>query len=378
MGYSAPMMPTSPNSASVFPTPAGPVLAVCGWSGSGKTTLLDRVIPEITARGLSVAALKHDAHGLKVDPRGKDSDRLFRAGADVVLHAPGQSLIRRHAPAGGELPSVVAALLGEYDLVLVEGHKGTPLPKVWLRNEAGDDPPPEVTEILHDLPWDSDRPSAFLHLLDSWLPTAWRRPPVHAGVLIGGGSRRMGRPKHLLRVDGRTFVEHAVETLSPLVDGVVLLGSGDLPASCRELPCLPDPPGLGGPLSGILGALRWAPAATWMVVACDLPRIGPEAISWLLDQRAPGVHAVLPRRDAAGVEPLLALYDARVRVLLERLAAARCLAPSALAPHARVQTPIPPKAILGSWQNVNTPEDLARISRPHEADSGEISDSGAV
>ncbi|MDP6460361.1 MAG: molybdopterin-guanine dinucleotide biosynthesis protein MobB, partial [Gemmatimonadota bacterium] len=78
------MMPTSPNSASVFPTPAGPVLAVCGWSGSGKTTLLDRVIPEITARGLSVAALKHDAHGLKVDPRGKDSDRLFRAGADVV------------------------------------------------------------------------------------------------------------------------------------------------------------------------------------------------------------------------------------------------------------------------------------------------------
>ncbi|HXT51259.1 MAG TPA: molybdopterin-guanine dinucleotide biosynthesis protein MobB, partial [Thermoanaerobaculia bacterium] len=59
------------------------VVGVAGWSGSGKTTLLERVVPALVADGLSVVVVKHDAHGLALDVAGKDSDRLFRAGAEV-------------------------------------------------------------------------------------------------------------------------------------------------------------------------------------------------------------------------------------------------------------------------------------------------------
>ena len=108
--------------------PKGPVMALCGWSGSGKTTALRELIPELAARGLSVATVKHDAHGINVDPEGKDSDHLFKAGADVFLQGPGQSLIRTHSSGSGtvegeaDLYSALTRLLRRYDLVLVEGH----------------------------------------------------------------------------------------------------------------------------------------------------------------------------------------------------------------------------------------------------------------
>ncbi|MFW6125044.1 MAG: molybdopterin-guanine dinucleotide biosynthesis protein MobB [Pirellulales bacterium] len=55
-----------------------PILAVSGWSGSGKTTLLVQALSHLAARGLSVAVVKHDAHGLDARPAEKDGNRLFR------------------------------------------------------------------------------------------------------------------------------------------------------------------------------------------------------------------------------------------------------------------------------------------------------------
>ena len=374
-----------PRPSSPPAVPPGPVLAVCGWSGSGKTTTLAAVIPGLVRRGLSVAVLKHDAHGIRVDPEGKDSDLLFRAGADVHLRGPGQSLIRARPPsrthgtaaaggAGGpadrdereaarDLWATLRHLLGDHDIVLVEGHKGTPLPKVWIAAEGRPEAPPEVTEVRAVLPWDSDRPAALERILDDWLPGAWREPPVAAGVLVGGASRRMGRPKQLLELGGRTFLERTVDSLAPHADRVVLLGAGPVPPGAADLPRLPDPPGLGGPLAGILGAMRWAPDATWLVAGCDQPLISPAAVAWLLDQRRPGTWSVMPRLGAAGVEPLLAVYDARARTLLEAMAATGHLAPSELASHPRTHSPRPDGEISRAWRNVNTPEELERLRR---------------
>jgi len=75
-----------------------PVIAVCGFKNSGKTTLLEGVIPVLCNQGLAVGVIKHDAHGVQVDHQGKDSDRLFRVGADVLLHGPNETLARRHRP----------------------------------------------------------------------------------------------------------------------------------------------------------------------------------------------------------------------------------------------------------------------------------------
>ncbi len=101
------------------------LFAVCGHSGAGKTTLIEAATRRLRRRGLAVAVVKHDVHGVDVDRRGKDSDRLFRSGADVFLHGPNERLARLHS--GG-----FAELLRRYDLVLVEGWKRAPLPKVWL------------------------------------------------------------------------------------------------------------------------------------------------------------------------------------------------------------------------------------------------------
>ena len=186
--------------------------------------------------------------------------------------------------------------------------------------------------------------------------------PVYGGVLIGGGSTRMGTPKHLLRAGQRTFLEHVVAALEPCVSRLVLLGSGEVPEQCRHLTRLADPPGLAGPLAGMLAAMRWNRDVAWLIAACDLPFVTPAAVAWLLEQRAPGRQAILPRLHDRGVEPLLALYEPQARPLLEELASTGIRAPHRVAEHEFVFTPAPPADLARAWQNVNTPGDLENLS----------------
>ena len=63
------------------------IFGLAGWSGSGKTTLLTGIIPELTARGLSVSTIKHAHHEFDIDRPGKDSWRHRQAGAREVMVA---------------------------------------------------------------------------------------------------------------------------------------------------------------------------------------------------------------------------------------------------------------------------------------------------
>lgn len=337
------------------------MLGVCGWSGAGKTTLLEAAIPLLAARGLRVAVLKHDVHGPDVDRPGKDSDRLFRAGADVALLGPDEAFERRHRRRERPLEAALDALRSRHDLVLVEGHKATPLPKVWLASPQEEDPPLEVSDVLAILPWGAGRESVFMGVLDDWLPAAWAMVPVWAGILIGGGSTRMGRPKHLLRRGGRTYLERLLAALSGRVAGVALVGSGEVPTAHAALPCLPDAPGVSGPLAGMLAAMRWQPDAAWLLAACDLPFADEEAVRWLLSERRPGRWAVLPSLHEGMLEPLFALYEPQARPLLEDVARSASPAPRLIAPHEKVATPTPPDATRRAFFNVNSPADLDRL-----------------
>jgi len=138
------------------------LLAVCGHSGSGKTTLIEAATRRLRRRGLAVAVVKHDVHGMNIDRRGKDSDRLFRSGADVFLHGPRERLARLHS---GDF----AELLRRYDLVLVEGWKRAPLPKVWLLGPGESDAPRGVGRILAILPRGVKRLDAFMAILEKRL-----------------------------------------------------------------------------------------------------------------------------------------------------------------------------------------------------------------
>ncbi|WP_456384805.1 molybdopterin-guanine dinucleotide biosynthesis protein B [Desulfolithobacter sp.] len=338
-----------------------PVLGICGSSGSGKTTLIETLIPQLLARGLQLVVLKHDAIKVRVDRPGKDSDRFFQAGADVWVLGD-LNFSRFHL--AGDLQGLLRRLCLRYDLVLVEGHGTTDVPKLWLSGEAGVLPPAgnrgPVLQIL-------DREQAtvdwVLEWIDGWLANQWRRPQVWGCVLIGGRSTRMGRPKHLIESDGTTWVERTVRLLEQCVDQVVISGRGDLPDSLAHLPRVPDAPGLAGPLAGILSVLRWQPAVSWLVTACDQPGIRAGALRWLLDQRSPGIRAVLPDLEQDGrVEPLLALYDFRCRPLLEELALVGSPRISRLAGTPGIVTPAPPPDLHSCWRNVNTPDELKDLS----------------
>lgn len=335
----------------------GPVLAVCGWSGAGKTTLLEAVIPDLVARGLRIAVIKNDVHGLDVDRPGKDSDRLYRAGADVLLRGPGEAVLRTHRDDAEDFASAVRAALHDHDLVLVEGHRSAPVDKIWLASPGDPHAPDGLDRLLAVLSRDEDRPRHLEDLVAAWLPRAWNSIPLTAGVLMGGGSTRMGQPKQLLRRGAMTLLERTVAVLTSRVGEVVLLGDGVLPESCAGLSRLSDCPDSQGPLAGMLSAQRWSPAVAWMFCPCDLPDLSEAAIDWLLAQRAPGRWAVLPRTDG-GLEPLLATYEPQARPLLEALAAAGQRAPRLVAPHPKVATVAVPQALARCWVGVNTPSDL--------------------
>jgi len=181
-------------------------------------------------------------------------------------------------------------------------------------------------------------------------------------ILVGGKSRRMGRPKQVLSHEGATLAEIAVAAVEGSVQRVVLAGAGPVSGELDGLDRLADVPGIAGPLGGILAAMRHAPEAAWVVCACDLPRVRREAIEWLLSQRRPGVWAVLPRTSSRQVEPLLAVYEPQMKVVLQRRAEMGRFGFQKLAGSRRVMCPNPPEEIRDAWTGVNTPEEFEGFS----------------
>jgi molybdopterin-guanine dinucleotide biosynthesis protein B len=112
-----------------------------GWSGSGKTTLIEQLIPRFVQRGLKVALIKHAHHTFDVDQPGKDSWRHRQAGAQEILVTSSRRWVLMHELRGAHEPSFEEQVkrISPCDLLLVEGFKHAPIPKleVW-RHETGE------------------------------------------------------------------------------------------------------------------------------------------------------------------------------------------------------------------------------------------------
>ncbi len=109
-----------------------------GWRDSGKTTLLAKVIPRLTARGLAVSTVKHAHHGFDIDRPGKDSHTHRLAGATEVLVGSASRWALMHELRGAAEPSLgeLLAKLAPVDLVIVEGYKREPHPKLEVHRGA--------------------------------------------------------------------------------------------------------------------------------------------------------------------------------------------------------------------------------------------------
>lgn len=114
------------------------ILGLTGWSGSGKTVLLTALIPLFAARGVAVSTIKHAHHAFDLDQPGKDSWRHRVAGAREVLIGSATRWALLHELGGApepELPDLLARL-SPVDLVLVEGFKANPHPKIEVFRPA--------------------------------------------------------------------------------------------------------------------------------------------------------------------------------------------------------------------------------------------------
>jgi molybdopterin-guanine dinucleotide biosynthesis protein B len=116
------------------------VYGVTGWKDSGKTTLTERLLAEMVRRGLAVSSVKHAHHDTEIDHPGRDSFRHRAAGAgQVIVASPVRWALMTELRGAPEPPlDALLARLDPVDLVLVEGFKRAPHPKVEAhRTETG-------------------------------------------------------------------------------------------------------------------------------------------------------------------------------------------------------------------------------------------------
>lgn len=183
-------------------------------------------------------------------------------------------------------------------------------------------------------------------------------------VFCGGASRRMGRDKARLVLDGTTLLERAVRELASLTPRV-LLASGHAPRYPElGLECVLDVEAGAGPLAGLaalLERLEREGVAYACVLACDLPCASARALRTLLE------HARATRADVclvatpAGSEPLFGVYH--VRALAAVRAALGRGARRMNAFHAEVRLALVAEAGLepDCARNLNTPEEYGAL-----------------
>jgi molybdopterin-guanine dinucleotide biosynthesis protein B len=113
-------------------------MGITGFKNSGKTTLVERLVREFTSRGFAVATVKHAHHAFDIDYKGRDSWRHRAAGAREVAVVSNRMWALIHELENEPEPRLedVLAKLGPCDLILVEGYKREPYPKIEVRNLA--------------------------------------------------------------------------------------------------------------------------------------------------------------------------------------------------------------------------------------------------
>ncbi|PZF90382.1 molybdopterin-guanine dinucleotide biosynthesis protein B [Listeria ivanovii] len=112
------------------------ILQIIGFKNSGKTTLLNALIKASRKENYTVSAIKHDAHDFSIDHVGTDSFSYQESGAEAVVIANS----RRYAvmeQAGIDLKMAIQKL-PKSDIILIEGYKQGPFPKIVLIREKAE------------------------------------------------------------------------------------------------------------------------------------------------------------------------------------------------------------------------------------------------
>jgi len=114
-----------------------PRIAFVGRHNSGKTTLLLAVLPLLVARHLRVGYLKHAHAGFEIDQPEKDSYRARRTGVvQTIITGGGQTAVIDDAEDENLDAAIARYARDDLDLLVVEGFKAEPLPKIEVARAA--------------------------------------------------------------------------------------------------------------------------------------------------------------------------------------------------------------------------------------------------
>ena len=135
-------------------------------------------------------------------------------------------------------------------------------------------------------------------------------------ILAGGQSRRLGRTKALVEVDGRTIIEKVLSVIPAQKDNIKLITSSFQIFRFLKLKMIADiHPGLG-PIGGVHAGLVDSPFDFNFFLACDLPLISTEVVQTVLDFHAgQDIFGISTKN---GLEPLCALYSRNCIPAIER------------------------------------------------------------
>jgi len=136
-----------------------------------------------------------------------------------------------------------------------------------------------------------------------------------AGVLAGGLSRRLGIDKALIRWNGKTLLEHSLDSASGLSEDVYVLTKNRSAYERFGYPVLTDVLSTATPLSGIITIIPFVDE--WLLLtACDIVILAEDLLPAMWDCRSPGKAVVV--RSQEGLQPFLGLYPAGLLPLWEQ------------------------------------------------------------
>lgn len=189
-------------------------------------------------------------------------------------------------------------------------------------------------------------------------------------VLAGGKSRRMGRDKALVEYAGQTQLGRAVNLLSRHCSKVFVSARADQAADAERgrYALIIDRYDNLGPVAGILSAAEQEPQAAWLVLACDLPNVDDETLSYLITNRDSDKPATAFRSSHDGLpEPLCAIFAPGCAEWISQFVSAGISCPRKMLLKSDVRLLDQPHA--NALDNLNTPDDLANWTARHAASS---------
>ncbi len=374
-----------------------PAIAFVGRHNSGKTTLLEKVIANLTARGVDVGTIKHHGHpSFDIDYPGKDSFRHRQAGArETIIVSRERYACVRELTEEPECSDLVRGMPG-HDIVLVEGYRRSGLPTIEIIRKANDRDAAAADEFMAEGTINSGAPIAIVTDRSDVRASADERGVLSFGledveaicdylidnhvrqkltvvIQAGGESRRMGRSKALVPFLGRPLIERMVDRLAPVADELVittnepeklefLLGRTDVDIRLER-----DLLSERGALRGLYTALMKAENPLVATVACDMVF----ASARLLVAEATKISelhcdAVVPH-NKHGFEPFHAVYRKQTclpaveKALEEGHASAKSFFDSIdVHPFDREEV-LAAEPRGGCFINVNTPDELRAV-----------------